>query len=125
MNNSKHFLFSYGTLQLEKVQLENYGRLLHGVKDSLTHYKLDKLKIIDTDVLRKSGKEYHPIALKTGNPNDCIIGTVFEITEAELLETDKYEVSDYRRVLETFSSRRNAWVYILNDENHSRQSLAK
>lgn len=113
---NKHYLFSYGTLQLEKVQIENYGRLLKGKKDTLLSYKLDKLKITDTEVLKKSGKEFHPIAIKTGSPNDVIEGTIFEITEEELIATDKYEVSDYQRVLETFVSGEQAWVYIAKSE---------
>lgn len=92
--------------------METYGRLLTGKKDSLLNYKLGKLRITDAAVLAKSGEEYHPIALKTGNPNDCIEGTVFNITEKELAETDKYEVGDYKRVLETFLSGQQAWVYI-------------
>lgn len=116
MNNYKHYLFSYGTLQLEKVQIENYGRLLKGRKDSLFGYKLDKLRITDIEVLKKSGKEFHPIAIKTGSPNDVIEGTIFEITEEELVSTDKYEVSDYQRVLENFVSGKQAWVYIAKSE---------
>jgi len=116
MKENKHYLFSYGTLQLKKVQLENYGRELKGKEDSLLNYKLAKLKIVDEDVLKKSGKEYHPIALKTGSPNDCIEGTIFEITDEELQKTDKYEVEDYQRVLETFSSGQEAWIYIAKEE---------
>ena len=112
MKDTKHFLFSYGTLQLEKVQIETYGRLLKGKNDSLQNYKLDKVKITDEAVLQKSGKEFHPIAIKTESQNHCIEGTIFEITEAELAETDEYEVSDYQRILETFSSGKQAWVYI-------------
>ncbi|WP_299248461.1 gamma-glutamylcyclotransferase family protein [uncultured Lacinutrix sp.] len=108
----KHNLFSYGTLQLNTVQLENYGRLLNGEKVSLKQYKLDKLKITDAKVLKASGKEFHPIALKTNNVNDSIEGTIFKITEKELIETDKYEVSDYKRILETFSTGKKAWIYI-------------
>lgn len=108
----KHNLFSYGTLQLNTVQLENYGRLLNGEKASLKQYKLDKLKITDAKVLKASGKEFHPIALKTNNVNDSIEGTIFKITEKELIETDKYEVSDYKRILETFSTGKKAWIYI-------------
>lgn len=116
MKNSKHFLFSYGTLQLERVQLENYGRLLEGEKDSLKKYKLNKLKIEDAEVLQKSGEEFHPIAFKTGSPNDRIEGTIFELTEAELKATDTYEVSAYQRVLETFSSGKQAWIYIAKEQ---------
>ena len=114
--NAKHYLFSYGTLQLAKVQLDNYGRLLSGEKDSLKNYKLDKLQITDAEVLRKSGKEFHPIAVKTNSPNDYLEGTVFEITEEELVQTDQYEVSDYKRVLETFDSGKKAWVYVAKTE---------
>lgn len=116
MSIKKHHLFSYGTLQLEKVQIETYGRLLTGSTDKLENYKLDKLRITDKDVLEKSGKEFHPIALKTNNSEDFIEGTVFEITEEELIETDKYEVSDYIRVLETFVSGKKAWIYVANTE---------
>ena len=98
MKNNTFFLFSYGTLQLEKVQIENYGRILKGRKDSLPKYKLDKLQIIDKKVLEKSGREFHPIAVKTDSPNDIIEGIIFEITESELEKTDKYEVSNYKRV---------------------------
>ena len=112
MTKNKHFLFSYGTLQLAQVQIKNYGRLLTGKKDRLPSYKLEKLKITDREVIAKSGQEFHPIAIKTDSFNDFIKGTIFEITELELQETDKYEVNDYQRVLETFSSGQKAWVYI-------------
>lgn len=112
-----HNLFSYGTLQLDTVQLENYGRLLNGEKASLKQYKLDKLKITDAKVLKASGKEFHPIALKTNNVNDSIEGTIFKITEKELIETDKYEVSDYKRILETFSTGKKAWIYVSKTKN--------
>ena len=112
INSNKHYLFSYGTLQLEKVQIETYGRLLKGEKDSLLNYKLDKLKITDAEVIKKSGKEFHPIAMKTGISDDMIDGTIYEITEEELDSTDKYEVSDYKRVLETFVSGKKAWIYV-------------
>ena len=72
INSNKHYLFSYGTLQLDRVQIETYGRLLEGVKDSLLNYKLDKLKITDDEVIKKSGKEFHPIAMKTAISNDMI-----------------------------------------------------
>ena len=112
MRGKRHFLFSYGTLQSDRVQLANYGRLLKGKKDSLTHYKLERIKITDKEVLKKSDQAFHPIAIKTHDPNDVVNGTIFEITASELVETDKYEVGDYKRVLETFASGQQAWVYV-------------
>ena len=107
-----HYLFSYGTLQLEKVQLENYDRILTGKKDRIVGYKIEDLLIIDAIVLSKSQKNIHPVAVKTNNKNHFIEGIIFEITEDELLETDKYEVSDYKRILETFDSGKQAWIYV-------------
>ena len=84
INSNKHYLFFFFSLQLDRVHLETYCRLLEGVKDSLLNYKLDKLKITDDEVIKKSGKEFHPIAMKTGISNDMINGTIYEITEEEL-----------------------------------------
>lgn len=112
MKESTHLLFSYGTLQLEKVQIENYGRILKGERDKLSGYKIEILQITDSTVLAKSQLEFHPIAIKSGNESDFIEGMLFEITDTELIETDKYEVSQYHRTLKTFESGKKAWVYV-------------
>lgn len=112
MNKTKHLLFSYGTLQLESVQLKNYGRILEGKLEKLFGYKIEKLKISNLSVLEKSKQAYHPIAVKSRNEKDFIEGMLFEITDAELLETDKYEVIQYQRIMETFESGKQAWVYV-------------
>ena len=97
---------------MERVQLENYGRLLIGAKDTLKNYKLEHLEITDAQVLDRSGRKLHPIASKTQNPSDTVDGTTYELTEDELMETDRYEVSDYERVRETLESGKRAWVYV-------------
>lgn len=112
MKERIHLLFSYGTLQLEKVQIENYGRILKGERDRLIGYKIENLQITDSTVLSISQLEYHPIAVKSTNTDDFIEGMIFQITETELAETDKYEVSEYHRILETFESGKKAWIYI-------------
>ncbi|WP_366512841.1 AAA family ATPase [Kordia sp.] len=108
----KHYLFSYGTLQLEKVQQETYNRILSGSKDSLSNYTLKSLEITDTEVLSKSERKFHPIAVKTSNSDDFIEGIIFELTAQELSDTDAYEVEEYKRVLETFNSGKEAWIYV-------------
>ena len=110
----KHLLFSYGTLQFEKVQLESFGRILTGHQDSLQGYALGQLKITDPDVLAKSEKEYHPIAQFTDKPNDKIEGMLFEITQEELDQADAYEVDDYKRIEATFASGKTGWIYVEN-----------
>ncbi|WP_404995505.1 hypothetical protein [Burkholderia cepacia] len=46
---SEH-LFSYGTLQLEPVQLTTFGRRLDGREDAMPGYAMTMLKIDDSEV---------------------------------------------------------------------------
>lgn len=106
------YLFSYGTLQKDKVQLETFGRLLNGSKDTLRGYKLSSIKIEDPDVLSKSQQEIHLIAIPSELETDAIDGVIFEITYEELLSADGYETDAYKRVKAKFLSGREAWVYV-------------
>jgi len=108
MNN----LFSYGTLQMEQVQLDTFGRRLKGKKDVLRKYIINNLKITDPDVIKSSGTDIHPILEYTGNQNDFVEGTIYEISDEELELADIYEVDDYQRRLLTFESGTKAWVYL-------------
>jgi hypothetical protein len=105
-------LFSYGTLQLESVQLETFGRKLSGKRDALPGYAESLLEITDSEVIRKSGRTHHPIVRHTGRSEDTIEGTVFEVTAEELANADRYEVADYQRVAVTLRSGTRAWVYV-------------
>jgi hypothetical protein len=105
-------LFSYGTLQNEKVQIETFGRILQGQKDILTGYKLKMLEIKDPEVLRKSNQKYHPILEFSGNPEDEVEGVLFAVTDEEILQADKYEVDDYERVEGVFKSGKSGFIYV-------------
>jgi hypothetical protein len=105
-------LFSYGTLQLPEVQLAQFKRLLDGEDDAVPGFAQAMVEITDPDVLRKSGQRFHPIVNQTGNPADSVAGKVFAVTPAELAAADEYEVDDYKRVLVTLASGRDAWVYV-------------
>jgi hypothetical protein len=104
-------LFSYGTLQLPKVQESLFGRLLAGTKEELPGYKVEKLKIRDQVVIEKSGTDMHPILVHTGELADVVAGMVFEITQAELEKADEYEVEDYQRNSAIMRSGAHAWIY--------------
>lgn len=106
------FLFSYGTLQLEQVQLDNFGRNLNGSADRLAGYWLDKVEITDEDVLESSGIPIHPIARESEDPEEFIDGMVFELTEEEILRADGYEAEDYKRIEVILASGRKSWVYV-------------
>jgi predicted secreted Zn-dependent protease len=104
-------LFSYGTLQLEKVQLATFGRRLAGSADTLSGYRLGSIEVASDDAVAISGVAAHPIVRATGNPLDLVAGMVFEVTPAELAQADAYESIDYQRVRVTLTSGRRAWVY--------------
>ncbi|TAG12499.1 MAG: gamma-glutamylcyclotransferase [Sphingobacteriia bacterium] len=105
------YLFSYGTLQLEKVQIASFGRILTGSTDKLYGYKLVSIEITDENVLQQSGQKFHPMALPASS-DDYIDGVVFEITHTELLQADHYEVDDYKRISVLLNSGIHAWIYI-------------
>jgi gamma-glutamylcyclotransferase (GGCT)/AIG2-like uncharacterized protein YtfP len=105
-------LFSYGTLQQDEVQLSSFGRLLDGHADAMVGYRQSMVEITDPEVIRKSGKRFHPIVEPSDNPGDEVEGKVFRITDAELKAADDYEVSDYKRVQALLRSGSSAWVYV-------------
>jgi len=109
---AQEFLFSYGTLQLERVQMSTFTRRLEGNSDSLLGFKLAPLKIEDEAVIAISGKSEHTIARFTGRDADEIHGTVFSVTAADLQLADKYEVDACKRIAVTLRSGTRAWVYV-------------
>lgn len=105
-------LFSYGTLQQEGVQLSTFGRLLVGSADALVGFAQSMVRIEDQEVVATSGKTHHPIVKFSGNAEDRVQGTVFEVTDSELAQADAYEVDAYKRVSAKLASGKQAWVYV-------------
>ncbi len=112
INPYTEFLFSYGTLQLEAVQLALFGRQLSGTNDALIGFELVALKIEDPDVVAISGKAHHPMATFTGRASDVVPGMVFVMTPDEIQNADKYEVPDVKRVSVALQSGVRAWAYV-------------
>lgn len=106
------FLFSYGTLQKEQVQIATFGRLLKGTHDKLFGYQLHFVEITDLEVLRKSEQKFHPILKYTGNIKDTVEGVLFEVTDAEITLADQYEVDDYKRIELLFESKKRGFIYV-------------
>ena len=105
------YLFSYGTLQKEKTQLDIFGRLLKGSRDVLQGYKLSPIEIKDEKFLTKGEEKIQLTVIATNNHNDGIEGTALEITEEELLFADKYEPDNYKRIKVILQSGKKAWIY--------------
>jgi gamma-glutamylcyclotransferase (GGCT)/AIG2-like uncharacterized protein YtfP len=105
-------LFSYGTLQKERVQLQLFGRLLIGTKDILKGYKLSSIEIKDESFLAKGEEKYQLTAIPSKDDADIVEGIVLEISEEELLLAEKYEPDNYKRVKVALQSGREAWIYV-------------
>jgi gamma-glutamylcyclotransferase (GGCT)/AIG2-like uncharacterized protein YtfP len=104
-------LFSYGTLQEEAVQLSTFGRLLRGEPDQLVGFEQSVFTIEDVEFVAKSGKANHAIVQFTGDEGDRVNGTVFEVSDSELAQSDEYEPAGYTRIETTLASGKKAWVY--------------
>ncbi len=105
-------LFSYGTLQLEEVQLDTFGRKLDSTRDALPGYKVVGITITDEDFVAKSGSADHRNLQFTGTSSDVVEGVVLKVTRNELEQADAYEPEGYGRVRAQLRSGVNAWVFI-------------
>jgi hypothetical protein len=106
-------LFSYGTLQQDDVQMSTFGRLLRGQRDALPGFEPSLVPIADPQLATKMCRTHHDNAAFNGRPESCVSGTVFEVTDAELVAADGYEqIASYMRIAVTLASGKQAWVYV-------------
>ena len=106
-------VFSYGTLQEERVQLSTFGRLLNGQRDELPGFEQSLVRIEDPHVVATSGRTHNANVTFNGRSDSRVRGTVFEITDAELAAADQYEqVAAYKRIAVALASGKQAWVYV-------------
>ena len=107
-------LFSYGTLRQRDVQLSTFGREIDGRPDAIVGYELHYVTITDPYVIATSGSDRHPILKPTERPDAAVEGTVFAISESELVAADEYEVDDYQPLAVPLRSGDHAWVYVFS-----------
>ncbi|MET0551670.1 MAG: nitrilase-related carbon-nitrogen hydrolase [Vicinamibacteria bacterium] len=106
-------LFSYGTLQEERVQLATFGRRLRGESDALPGYEPSLVRIADARFVAESGRTHHANVVASGRAGSRVAGTAFEVTEAELAAADRYEApAAYARTEAVLASGRRAWLYV-------------
>jgi hypothetical protein len=108
----KKYLFSYGTLQKEKVQQDLFGRILAGSADVLRGYKISTIEITDEKFLSKGEGKFQKTLIISGDKNDIINGIALEVNGEELLITDKYEPKNYKRTEVMLESGKKAWIYV-------------
>lgn len=108
----KEYLFSYGTLQQEKLQIKLFGRNLQRSADTPRGYKVAAIEITDETFLSKGEEKNQLTVIVSEDNNDFIKGTVLEVTAEELLMVDKYEPAGYKRIKVAMESGKEAWIYI-------------
>jgi hypothetical protein len=107
----KEYLFSYGALQKEKLQLDLFGRILEGSNDVLRGYKVSTIEIKDETFLSRGEGRYQK-TLIISDDSHVVNGTALEITNEELLVADKYEPENYQRINVMLESGKEAWIYV-------------
>jgi gamma-glutamylcyclotransferase (GGCT)/AIG2-like uncharacterized protein YtfP len=107
------FLFSYGDLQQEKVQVSTLGRRLQGKRDELVGWEECQVAIENPEVAATLGKTHHRNLRCNGIETNRVPGMVFEVTDAELARIDEFEARfAYRRVLGKLTTGGDAWVFV-------------
>jgi len=109
------FIFSYGTLQNEKVQQALFGRTVPLLAGNLMGYKSMAIEITDSAFLSKGESPYQHTLVESGDLNDIIEGSVLEITNEELLLIDSYEPANYKRIKIMLQSGKKAWIYVATE----------
>ncbi|MEP7342360.1 MAG: gamma-glutamylcyclotransferase family protein, partial [Acidobacteriota bacterium] len=82
-----------------------------GQADELVRFEQSSITLDDPQVVALSGKTQHVIVKFNGRGASRVVGTVFEITDEELLRADQYECAPYERVAAMLASGKQAWVY--------------
>jgi gamma-glutamylcyclotransferase (GGCT)/AIG2-like uncharacterized protein YtfP len=101
MNN----IFTYGTLMDASVRTRVLGKEITGKNDSLSNFRLKKHSVLYS----------YPVVEK--NEGNNVKGMVFEVTDDDLINLDRYESDYYRREIVTLDSGVKSMVYIENDPN--------
>ena len=103
-------LFTYGTLTIPATQYQLLGRKLgEGTPDILRGYRLAKLQGI-----------HHVYSILQPQAGSTVDGLLYEVTQEELEQLDKYEGDAYQRVSVTLVSKTRAWVYSENPKSKFR-----
>lgn len=110
--NTDGRLFAYGTLQLEKVQIDTFGRRLEGKPDALVGYRITTVEVRDQEFIAKAGSAQQRSLQYTGVTSDIVEGIVLELTRQELEQADAYEPVEYKRKLVQLTSGTEAWIYL-------------
>jgi hypothetical protein len=106
-------VFTHGSLQEEAVQVSLYGRVLRCEPDELVDCIRTQIEVPAWHKAAAAGVAYYTNVTFLRGSGGRVAGKVLELTEAELVATDRYEKdADYVRVQVDLASGRRAWVFV-------------
>ena len=105
-------LFVYGMLLRRDLQLDTFGRTAERTNDTLPGYRLAYADIDLPQVVALTGIRQHPVARRTGNALDKVMGEVLAVTADELDAADEYAAPAYLRRRVRLGSGIAAWAYL-------------
>lgn len=100
--SATEYLFTYGTLQDQRVQRMLFDRNLEGGEDILLGYRPSDNLV--------AGR--YPSLTYTNTKDHSVTGQVYAISGEELLKADFYEGDAYYRKKVGLHSGKSAWVYL-------------
>jgi gamma-glutamylcyclotransferase (GGCT)/AIG2-like uncharacterized protein YtfP len=100
-------LFAYGTLKDKRIQETIFGKVLTGTPDTVTGFITKEIQIEE-----EFGVTPYPIIVETKNPEDVVIGVLYQLTEYQLEQADIYEGMHYKRIQVKLESNEIAWTYL-------------
>lgn len=83
-----------------------------GSRDVLIGYTISPIEITDESFLSKGEQKEQSTLVPLGAKEGKIEGTVFVVSEEELLLADRYEPDNYERIQVRLESGKQAWVYL-------------
>ena len=90
------YLFTYGTLKDEVVQLRVFGRKPKSKEAKLKGYRIALEKVIEP----------------SDQVDGFVAGLLLRVSNLELFNADVYETQAYKRIMVSVNPRTKAWVYI-------------
>lgn len=96
--NKKHLVFDYGMLEAIDAKMQNFGKSIENSAQVIKGFTKEHT-IQDQAIAKKSRQ-------------DQMVGNLYEVLGDQLIKLDQLLSTNYRRILSTTTSGKQAWIYI-------------
>ena len=96
-----------------EVAVDSVLALIAEEADELPEFEPSLVQIEDVRIVAASGVTHYANVIFNGRSDSRVAGSVFEISDAELVAADGYErIANYKRIAATLASGKHAWLYV-------------